>query len=221
MDRFATELERLNTAVDEITSDLNERTRLAHQNQSTGKLTTSIRSKLNTLSTDISVLQSIDSSLRMTDQERTRREGLLLKLSNRRDQLLSLVKQVPGLEQGDFRTNNPKPKTWGAQETDRTRNLDNQAILNINSQIYQEQDKTLDSLSVTVGRQKQIGQEINKEIGKHVDILDDISIKVDHTTDNINRESSRIEQFSERHSVWVLWVIILVLVIAIILVLLV
>ena len=67
-DEWLSDFDRVNHVVDELMSDINERSRLTRNNVSSAKLTTIIRKKLNSVPGDVSTLES--SLDRMTRQSR-------------------------------------------------------------------------------------------------------------------------------------------------------
>ncbi|KAK3322621.1 hypothetical protein B0H66DRAFT_515225 [Apodospora peruviana] len=57
-------------------------------------------------------------------------------------------------------------------ETDKTRELDNEGVLQLQRNTLKEQEQDMDVLAKIVRRQKEMGLAIDDEIGRHIDMLD-------------------------------------------------
>eukprot|EP01101_Sappina_pedata_P004325 TRINITY_DN1811_c0_g1_i1.p1 TRINITY_DN1811_c0_g1~~TRINITY_DN1811_c0_g1_i1.p1 ORF type:complete len:242 (-),score=88.61 TRINITY_DN1811_c0_g1_i1:91-777(-) len=219
-DAFAREYERLNKVADEITGDLQERTKLARRAEPTTSLTASISRKISSFSSALSTFQSTalsnDPSLRISEFERKKRSELISKLVSRKDSIQTMFKQTPDVDARDalLSFNARQPRSFGTQDTDRTQGVDNHDLVKMGRSLIQEQDKTLEMLGNTLTKQKKIGQEIGSEIDRHNSILEDIEIKVEYTSNNLDRETNRVKEFGQKYSVTVLWIIIGLLVVA-------
>lgn len=88
-----------------------------------------------------------------------------------------------------------KPATSGrvlGKETDRTRALDNQGVLQLQQQLMREQDEDVDVLAQAVARQKQIGMEIHEELIVQKDLLGLLDEDVDRVQGKIDVARKRI-----------------------------
>ncbi|KAJ3315581.1 hypothetical protein HDV04_001995 [Boothiomyces sp. JEL0838] len=129
---------------------------------------------------------------------------------NRRFDLLNNVKATAKQIQSDFSSapsttveysqpsmQSPRStrKFGVAQETERTRNLNNQELLQLQTQEMKMQDNQLDSLVQIVRRQKEIGQTISNELDAQNVILeqvDDGVSRVETTLKTADKKLNRI-----------------------------
>lgn len=86
-------------------------------------------------------------------------------------------------------------------------------------QIIQEQDNSLDNLSKSIGRQKDIAIKIGTEVSRQNDILDNLTDQMDNTSTRINSTTRDVVEVSRRDSTWSYWLVIVSLFVAIIVVL--
>ncbi|KAK0630854.1 hypothetical protein B0T17DRAFT_507289 [Bombardia bombarda] len=79
---------------------------------------------------------------------------------------------------GDGRGGSVGPRAGGRvlgaplPETDKTRELDNEGVLQLQRDTMREQDADVEALARIVRRQKEMGLAINDEVNRHVDMLD-------------------------------------------------
>ncbi|KAK6353711.1 hypothetical protein TWF730_008141 [Orbilia blumenaviensis] len=64
-------------------------------------------------------------------------------------------------------------------ETDRTRQLDNSGVLQLQQEIMKSQNEDLEALLKTVVRQKQVGVEIGRELDEQNQLLDSLGVDVE------------------------------------------
>eukprot|EP01116_Phalansterium_solitarium_P000932 TRINITY_DN10768_c0_g1_i1.p2 TRINITY_DN10768_c0_g1~~TRINITY_DN10768_c0_g1_i1.p2 ORF type:complete len:134 (+),score=34.14 TRINITY_DN10768_c0_g1_i1:423-824(+) len=107
-------------------------------------------------------------------------------------------------------------RNWGPQETDQTRGLRTDQVLQVQRDIIQEQDRTLDLLGESIGRIKEIGHAIGRETDEQTVIIDDITAGVDRTNVKIRNTTRQVERVERKASTTVLWIIICVLFLALI-----
>jgi regulator of vacuolar morphogenesis len=67
------------------------------------------------------------------------------------------------------------------KETDRTRERDNQGVLQLQQQIMQEQDQDVEQLNQTVRRMKEVGIAINEELDEQKPLLEILDEDVDRS----------------------------------------
>ena len=82
------------------------------------------------------------------------------------------------------------------QETEQTKGLDNQELLQYQNQVMRDQDIHVEQFSHLLNRQKEIGLAINYELESHIDVLEDLDSKVDHTSQKLafaNKKLSKIK----------------------------
>ena len=87
-------------------------------------------------------------------------------------------------------------RVLGAKETDRTRELDNVGVLQLQKQIMQEQDADVTDLTKVVGRMKTMGVQINEELVLQNEMLKMLDQDVDRVGDKINIAKKRIGKIS-------------------------
>ncbi|RVD82977.1 uncharacterized protein DFL_007382 [Arthrobotrys flagrans] len=81
-------------------------------------------------------------------------------------------------------------------ETDRTRQLDNTGVLQLQQEIMKSQDEDLEALLKAVGRQKQVGVEIGRELDEQNQFLDSLGVDVERVNDKIRVVKKRIKNIS-------------------------
>lgn len=86
-------------------------------------------------------------------------------------------------------------------------------------QIIKQQDSSLDNLSKTISRQKDIAIRIGSEVDRQNDLLDDIADQMDNTNARMGSTTRGVEEVVRRDSTWSYWIIIISLFVAIIVVL--
>lgn len=84
--------------------------------------------------------------------------------------------------------------------------------------ILQEQDQGLENLSQVIARQKKLAMRIGTEIEDQSEIIDNIAVQMDHTSDRVNSETRNVETVSGKDSTWSYWIVIISLFVAIIVV---
>ena len=82
------------------------------------------------------------------------------------------------------------------KETNRTRALDNQGVLQLQQQLMREQDEDVDVLAQAVARQKKIGLEIQEELVVQKDLLGLLDEDVDRVQGKIDVARKRVGKIS-------------------------
>ncbi|KAJ1920353.1 hypothetical protein H4219_001328 [Mycoemilia scoparia] len=80
------------------------------------------------------------------------------------------------------------------QETDMTRTMDNQEVLQLQTTMMDTQDKHVASLSHTLQRQREIGLSIGQELEMHNQLLDELSEDIDRTGNKLNAAKRQINR---------------------------
>ncbi|KAL8939322.1 MAG: hypothetical protein Q9216_003415 [Gyalolechia sp. 2 TL-2023] len=95
-------------------------------------------------------------------------------------------------------THHKKPATGRVlgKETDRTRALDNQGVLQLQQQLMRDQDDDVDILAQAVARQKKIGIEIQEELVLQQSMLGMLDEDVDRVQGKIDVARKRVEKIS-------------------------
>ncbi|PUU74012.1 Phox homologous domain-containing protein [Tuber borchii] len=81
-------------------------------------------------------------------------------------------------------------------ETERTRELDNQGVLQLNDQYMQEQDRAVEGMLKNVGRMKEIGVAIGEEIDLQNKMLEDLDRDVDKVGKKMKIAKKRVNKIS-------------------------
>ncbi|KAK3368255.1 hypothetical protein B0H63DRAFT_74017 [Podospora didyma] len=79
-------------------------------------------------------------------------------------------------------------------ETERTRELDNQGVLQLQRQMMHEQDQDVEALAKIVRRQKEMGMAIHDEVNRHIDMLDRTNDDADVLGRKLNVAKDRVKR---------------------------
>jgi regulator of vacuolar morphogenesis len=85
-------------------------------------------------------------------------------------------------------------RVLGAKETDRTRELDNAGVLQLQQQIMQEQDSDVVDLTKVVTRMKEMGIQINDELQLQNEMLGMLDQDVDRLDDKLRIAKKRVDK---------------------------
>lgn len=97
--------------------------------------------------------------------------------------------------------------------------LDNQQIHEYHSQVLRDQDDQLDTLSASIGRQRELSMQIGDELDGQVMLLDEVEEGVDRHEAQFRRARGRLDRFSRKaRENWSLTVIIALIVILVLLI---
>lgn len=80
-------------------------------------------------------------------------------------------------------------------ETDKTRELDNQGVLLLQRREMEGQDQALDELAVIIRRQKEMGLEINDEVERQNEMLDQLDDGAGRVQGKLKVANNRIKKF--------------------------
>lgn len=78
------------------------------------------------------------------------------------------------------------------QETERTRGVENQQLLQMQRTDMKEQDEELEKLNALINKQKELGVAINEELALQNELLEELDTEVDRTTDKLKYASKKI-----------------------------
>lgn len=79
-------------------------------------------------------------------------------------------------------------------ETERTRELDNAGVLQLQRQQMYEQDQDVDELTKIVQRQKEMALQINQEVEEQTDMLNDMNNNVDRVGTKVNIAKGKVRK---------------------------
>ncbi|KAI8927780.1 hypothetical protein BC831DRAFT_451048 [Entophlyctis helioformis] len=86
----------------------------------------------------------------------------------------------------------------GPQETDETRPLDNQGLLQLQRATLDQQESELDSLSSIIRRQREIGLAMSNELDSQNQLLDELNHQVDRVDTNLNNSNKKLTRILKR-----------------------
>ncbi|KAI8638377.1 Phox homologous domain-containing protein [Parasitella parasitica] len=196
----------------EIRSLINSRNAHTSQQEVSDAMQCEVKAKkgLMTLTARLLILESSlhDSHEQfVADGEARRREDKLNSLKAEKDVLVQLVNAN---RQDLTKPIKKKPVTTAAstfgsallkqqqeqklQETEFTKGLDNQELLNYQTQVIKEQDLHIEQFSQLLGRQKELGLAINHELEDQIDVLESLDIKVDNTRTKLSFAHKKLSQ---------------------------
>ena len=95
-------------------------------------------------------------------------------------------------------------------------------LLQMQTQIMQNQDSSLDALSQSIGRQRELSIQIGDELDEHGELLDNVGTMVDHSTTRLDQARTRLTTFSRkaRENSHLLTIVMLIIVLVLLLALL-
>jgi len=216
-DAWISDYELVSQSTNVISADINEYHNQITDNTQSAKLSAGIRRSLVQLTKDIAALdEALRVSTQITEKEKARRGDLLRNLTTRKDQLSDSLSKNLNDNRGNLLNSGGavKGRAWGQkpEETEVTRNLTNEQLLEHQKTTMQMQDSYLDSLGQSVARQKEIAITIDGELDVHAKLLDDLDTKTEKTRLGIEGNTKRIGKISEQSKVCGLWICIILLI---------
>ncbi|KAK0666890.1 putative vacuolar morphogenesis protein 7 [Cercophora samala] len=82
-------------------------------------------------------------------------------------------------------------------ETERTRELDNEGVLQLQRDTMNEQDQEVEALAKIIRRQKEMGLAINDEVNRHIDMLDRLNDDVDVVGRKLGVAKDRVKRLDK------------------------
>lgn len=140
----------------------------------------------------VNLTKSLDSS-KLVDPEKSRRQTILRELQGNLDQLLlSLDPKEPTNSAREF---GKSRRVFGQPvETKETISLNNNELLQQQTQIHKQQDHEVEQLRKIIQRQRQIGQAIHTEVEEQNNLLDQFNEEVDVTTGKLKEARRRAKK---------------------------
>jgi len=219
-DQWLHEYEELKRQAGEIAANITDLRKKRSQNINTSKQNLQIRNGIKDLAVKISQLEDLLQELNQEGMERehTRRENMLVQMKQHREFLNNQFKLASETNAGSSSSSgfvdsekesllNPgnqvnRGRVLGKYteplETEFTRKLDNNSLAQYQTEIMQDQDKTLNQLKESAVRQKEIAIAISGELDTHNELLSDIDKKTDKAEDKLKKETKRIMNISQR-----------------------
>uniref|UniRef100_A0A061RCK1 Syntaxin 8 n=1 Tax=Tetraselmis sp. GSL018 TaxID=582737 RepID=A0A061RCK1_9CHLO len=208
---------------DEIIASIQERnTKHRSGGSEASRMTAAARRKLGILGTRIDQMSEQLNSRELahiTENEKNRRRDLLSVLKSRKEQMMGMLSRNQAnreslLEKSGFAGSSSQP-----QETERTAELDNQGLLQLQQQVMQEQDSELDELSHSVQNTKHIALAINEELDLQNSLLDEFQEDVEVTSSRLKAARRRVAQVLKKSNNCKCFMLMLLLVMLLMLVL--
>jgi len=221
-DPWIFEYERASQSANEISASINEYHKQVKDSIQSAKLSATVRRSLVQLTKDISTMEDeLRINSQITEREKTRRSDLLRSLSVRKDQLSDSLSRNPTTREelvGSGGINSKKGRAWGQkiEETEETRDLNNDQLLSQQKSRMNEQDSLLDALGQSVARQKDIAITIDGELDVHARILTDLDTKTEKTRLTIENTTKRVDKITEKTKVCGMWICIVLLILLLI-----
>jgi regulator of vacuolar morphogenesis len=78
-------------------------------------------------------------------------------------------------------------------ETERTRELDNEGVLQLQKQMMREQDEDVESLAKIIRRQREMALEINREVEEQTEMLDQVNADADRLQSKTDIAKKRVK----------------------------
>jgi regulator of vacuolar morphogenesis len=202
------ELDSLVSFLSEIRSFLNDRDKLVQKGDTTQAQASKFQARKGirlALETHDRLLDSLSANSSLSAGEVQRRKDLLLNIRNQLTEMDRSSQQASSSAQQSSRartellgtspgTGRTTRKFGVALETEQTRVLDNQGLLQLQQQQLQSQDHMLDSLVDVVRRQKEIGLTISNELEIQNQLLNQVNDQVDRVESNMNSGEKKMRK---------------------------
>ncbi|KLP05232.1 Uncharacterized protein Y057_13604 [Fusarium fujikuroi] len=159
-------------------------------------------------------LRKIQESKRLGEGELRRRRDLVSQARMEREGLDKLSNSMPnstsasgrgGLSQGQasatdkaglLKGGRPAGRVLGAPlpETDKTRELGNEGVLQLQKEEMQNQDLAVEQLTAVIRRQREMGERIHEEVEDQIRLLDELDQDTDRTGAKLKVANNRIKK---------------------------
>ncbi|KAI0165750.1 Phox-like protein [Xylariaceae sp. FL1272] len=162
------------------------------------------------MSTLRSGLQAMEDAKRLGEGEIRRRKDLLAAARVDREDLETLASTMISTARppqasaaasraAPQRTEPPKGRrVLGAPlaETERTREIDNNGVVQLQVQMMKEQDEDVEALGKIIRRQREMAQAINREVDQQNEMLDDVNDRTDILQSKVDIAKKRVKGIS-------------------------
>jgi regulator of vacuolar morphogenesis len=81
-------------------------------------------------------------------------------------------------------------------ETEQTRELDNEGVLQLQRQIMEDQDQDVEALAAIVRRQKEMGMAIREEVDRHIIYMDSMNDDADRLAGKVKVAKDRVKRLN-------------------------
>ncbi|CAJ2506638.1 Uu.00g078240.m01.CDS01 [Anthostomella pinea] len=158
-------------------------------------------------------LKAMEDGKRLGEGEIRRRKDLLASARVDREDLDTLVSTLPAVSKAVQKAmpstsdktallghapSKARGRVLGAPlpETDRTRELDNQGVLQLQQQTFQEQDEDVTALAKIIRRQREMAEAIDREVREQTEMLDEVNAQADVVAGKVNVANWRTKKIS-------------------------
>eukprot|EP00164_Ancoracysta_twista_P002782 GFYU01003699.1.p1 GENE.GFYU01003699.1~~GFYU01003699.1.p1 ORF type:complete len:253 (-),score=56.86 GFYU01003699.1:126-884(-) len=213
-DKWLQDFETTRQLADDVQVGMVERQQTLREGGSVAKASAVLRRNMELLGKNLEKLQeqlqALSAKGAITEREATRRKDMISSLKTRKDYLVSTMRETATGPDRNFMiahdTREAQQKSQGQWSThaaysgrgDMERGMNNEELILYQRQTIQDQDRSLDLLSRTIGNTKEIGLAIGDELDLHKNLLDDIDRGVDHNRDKMAKESSRMAKITRK-----------------------
>jgi len=212
-DNWRSFCDEVNLLLNEITSEIQELQKLQRIQAESSSNKAKLRKMFHNVQAQLASLndglEQARESKYITEKEYIRRQDQISNFTRRRDDLLRWTNsQAPSDQNKElFVKADPskKGRVWGApQETEQTRLLDNQGLLQYQTTIVNEQDRHIEDLSHIVSKQKAVAIAISNELDDQKVLLDDLDNKIDKSDSKLKKTGRRLfdVSISEAKTAW-------------------
>eukprot|EP00162_Nutomonas_longa_P002289 comp12904_c0_seq1/m.17313 comp12904_c0_seq1/g.17313 ORF comp12904_c0_seq1/g.17313 comp12904_c0_seq1/m.17313 type:complete len:263 (-) comp12904_c0_seq1:23-811(-) len=226
--RWLEDFSVLESMLDELTRDVNERNKLSSMSQPVSKQNAQLRKTHSAIEQKISVLReklelfsSNKKKYGVTEREVERRKSLVNQAEHRKENLGQMIRGGVGAAPtekteliGDRRSNNNGGRRGydARMETDDTRAMENDHILNMQAQIMRNQDDQLGDLSKSLSRVKELSLEVNDELDLHKALLSDIENGTDKLDAKLAKQQKNLTHLTKKQMGCCIFVVLFLLI---------
>lgn len=129
----------------------------------------------------------------LSEHEKNRRRDLTTALRNRREQMQLSLKRDHGQQDRAALMQQAGQSSSPARETDRTAELDNMGMLEMQQDVMQEQDLNLAAMEQSVASTRHLALTINQELHVQERLLEDFEEEVDVSHNKMRAAQKRIK----------------------------
>ncbi|KAL3132216.1 hypothetical protein ABBQ32_008806 [Trebouxia sp. C0010 RCD-2024] len=196
-DKWLGSYEEATTLANDALGSIQERN-LKHANggPEASRISAAVRRKLATLGTSLNKLADLLESPEcssVSEHEKNRRRDLITALRNRREQMQLSLKRDHSQQNRSALLQQSGQLSSPARETDRTAELDNQGILQMQQDVMQEQDQNLTAMEQSVASTRHLALTINEELHVQERLLEDFEEEVDVSHNKLRAAQKRIK----------------------------
>jgi regulator of vacuolar morphogenesis len=143
-------------------------------------------------------LRAIQDGKRLGDGEIRRRKDLLAAAKVDREDLDKLANSIAASAKAGAASGMPSASDKAAllghgPRPERTRELDNQGVVQLQQQMMKEQDQDVESLAKIIRRQREMALEINREVEEQTEMLDQLDTDADRLQTKTDIAKKRVK----------------------------